>query len=56
MTLIFHSLQLNYGLCVRFLKIGLEYALMPIRDYYNILKLEDPSAHLYPCTRPRHTI
>ena len=48
MTLIFHSLQLNYGICVDFLKIGLNYELMPIRDYYNILKLGDPSAHFIP--------
>ena len=45
MTLIFHSrLQLNCGICVLFLRIGLDYALTTIWDNYNILKLGDPNA------------
>ena len=48
MILIFHSLQLNYGICVIFLRIGLDYALMSIWDNYKILKLGDPNAHFIP--------
>ena len=45
MTLIFHSrLQLNCGICVLFLRIGLDFALMTIWDNYNISKLGNPNA------------